>query len=247
MWVYYSLDSFIMREQGNRGCIRGQRPRTRGPGAGALCSFHCYRLVLFPNDWLITYPLVSLIRTAGSLEASLLKGKAVVRIMKRAPAWRARRDDFRRFSGASIELQGQLEQISTTFREELNQLSPSIQEATLSDRVKCMKTAEKPCRLLPQIRDSLRKGATVRTEQEIMDALSHFWEFLDRRSPAEAELLTMMDTVAGYLDTSTNEKGTQLKKAFSNQLLVWDRSMQIGGLKHFSQQPMQNAQDMKVF
>eukprot|EP00974_Lingulodinium_polyedra_P092725 8982992-Lingulodinium_polyedra.AAC.1 len=72
---------------------------------------------------------------------------------------------------------------------------------------------------LPSIRDKLRNGGTVRMEQDILDTLSHFWEHLDRRSNAEAELLAKMDTVVGYLDTSTNVKGEKLKQDIGTQML----------------------------
>ena len=73
-----------------------------------------------------------------SLESSLHKGKALCRIISRSPTWKQYVDDFRRFSGASIERGRELRDMSTKLKEALDQLVPSIRDATLTGIVKCM-------------------------------------------------------------------------------------------------------------
>ena len=138
---------------------------------------------------------------------SLLKGKALFRIISRSPPWKHKLDDFRRFSGASIERGRELTEMSTEFHDALSQLSPSIREASLTDRMKFMDIAMQCFKELPSIRDKLRHGGSKRLEEEIVDTLMQFWENLDRRSNTEAELLAKMETVAGFLDLSANAKG----------------------------------------
>ena len=66
------------------------------------------------------------------------KGKALCRIISRSPTWKQYVDDFRRFSGASIERGRELRDMSTKFKEAFDQFVPSIREAALADRAKCM-------------------------------------------------------------------------------------------------------------
>ena len=145
------------------------------------------------------------------------------------------------------DILGELRAMAIKFKEAFEQCGPSIQEATLVDRVRCMGVAAECLKELPAARDKLRNGGTVRMEQDILDTLSDFWEHLDRRTNAEAELLAKMETVVGYLDTSTNVKGDKLKQDISTQMLVWEKSLQLGGLRHFSQQPLTTAKVMQDF
>ena len=93
--------------------VVGVNPGPKAPGQGVEGQGFLFLLMLLNVkflDQVVIAILISVLFFARSapaempsMESSLHKGKALYRIISRSPAWNQLADDFRRFSGASIE------------------------------------------------------------------------------------------------------------------------------------------------
>lgn len=147
----------------------------------------------------------------------LSKGKAIYRIMSRSDAWKKRVDDYRRFSGATLEFGKDLNQLAQNFEKTSTGLQPSIKEAALDDRVQCITSCIEQLRTLSDIKPRLQEGATRFLEQKIFATVSEFWEHLDHRTHAEIALLSKLEQLMECVVLDGDKEVAALRQATSAQ------------------------------
>eukprot|EP00974_Lingulodinium_polyedra_P128161 11204967-Lingulodinium_polyedra.AAC.1 len=127
----------------------------------------------------------------ASLEVILSRGKALSRIVTRSVEWKALIQEYRRFSGATVELGPVIRSLSEAVQEHADTLKPTVREASLAVRVACIEAIANKIKAadLPILREKLRSMATKQLEAQIFDVAKSLWQNMDRRNSIELSLL----------------------------------------------------------
>lgn len=165
-----------------------------------------------------------------TLECSLTRGKALSRIISRSSQWKTLLDDFYRFSGGAAEHSSTLDDMSGAITQLVNSLRPSVESASLEDRKACMSAILGHLVTLRDTRARLRSGATQAFEGFLVEQVTPFWKFLDRRSNAELPLLVKIDEVMRHVDVTVVPSANSMQLEVNELLLVWQHEEKASGL-----------------